>query len=998
MEHGADDNLKVQELLENAGWMNSLARALVEEPSSAEDLVQDTWTALLEHRPSRVSRGWLAKVLRNLALSRSRSESARRRREKLVSRPERVNLSPEELVETAELQRKTVGFVLELDEPYRSLVLLRFFREFKPTEIASIQGIPVTTIRTRLGKALELLRMRLDGACGGDRVGWHAAFLPLCASPKPETLVETTTSSTTAIAGKTAATTAGVHASWIGAIAMTSKTALCSGLAICLIVCLLGGFMFIDRNREAAVTDGMPQEASDGASRPARPDGGTPLPAPEEKPLAAPTAAAGDGAQGEVPEVASRTVRWTVIDGARERPVAGAQVVIRRETAEYRLEPELALKPSDEVCTTDESGSVQRPIKDGQHVYFAVLAEGFVWHGGYAVMERAGAGLQLKEKGKNGAQSIANREELDEIRVLLQPGTGTRIRVVDQSGQGCAGLRVTVIDERRSDRIFVTDAQGVVACGGLPPGKEFEFRVSGARADGARYFPLEKKRTLSEPGNGDIVLTVVLGATLVCHADLPMDLLRARDRSVTGWIMPLSKASEFAGLRKEGSSDPLVARREAPIGDDGNFVIGPLGKWRNLDEALLLRCAFPFKETVEDSEIFYGEAIVPHLEPGIQRLSLTLQKGPLAKFLEKFPRSFTVRVLDEDGRPLLDPRVEDLALIEDESFSIHRSRDEKTSNEFEIGNHQNRLPPYVVHVFVEGFCHREKIEWIEDGGVYEVHFPSRILAGAASLTVGLLDEERRPVKAWFHIRPEGGDWRHFTELVPEWTCPRLLPGRYIVVGGTGPDGGLAAAEKEVVLASGESRRVDLLGRRARSVGGRVEPYEAGKKNERVYLSGLTGAGERFEADAWMEKGQFRFPPIPVGRYRCASAGKGGVYGPVDVVLDGSRDEELTLTPASDVCAVEFKKLESISGRVMVVEARVEGSGDLWWRCLPYDLSEDASSRVFYTQRFRALLPPGEYRLRYSLSESVESSLREAPAQVREKGIVVRGKEMTVWLD
>ena len=56
--------------------------------------------------------------------------------------------------------------VLELDEPFRQVVLLRYFEQHTPKEIAHLLGIPGATVRSRLSRALEKLRVSLDQEFG----------------------------------------------------------------------------------------------------------------------------------------------------------------------------------------------------------------------------------------------------------------------------------------------------------------------------------------------------------------------------------------------------------------------------------------------------------------------------------------------------------------------------------------------------------------------------------------------------------------------------------------------------------------------------------------------------------------------------------------------------------------------------------------------------------------------------------------------------------------
>ncbi|MFQ5653621.1 MAG: RNA polymerase sigma factor [Planctomycetota bacterium] len=174
-------SLDPEHLLEHAGWLRALARSLVRDPSSAEDLMQQTWTAAIEAPPRQegAARAWLGSVVRNLAARRHREMVRRHRRERLVARHEGVESSTGSLLERAELQRRVVDAVLALEEPYRTTVLLRFFEEMEPGDVARRLGIPVATVWTRLNRAMEKLRAALDSEYGDRRSAWCSLLLPL---------------------------------------------------------------------------------------------------------------------------------------------------------------------------------------------------------------------------------------------------------------------------------------------------------------------------------------------------------------------------------------------------------------------------------------------------------------------------------------------------------------------------------------------------------------------------------------------------------------------------------------------------------------------------------------------------------------------------------------------------------------------------------------------------------------------------------------------------
>ncbi len=137
-----------QDLLEHSGWMTSLARALVLDDARAEDAVQETYLNALRRPLGDKGKlgSWLASVLKNVTRKTRREEIHRRRREQAVARPERTSTSPEEAVERAEIRRLLIDLVLELKEPHRSTIVLRFFEELEPKDIAAQEDIDVSTV------------------------------------------------------------------------------------------------------------------------------------------------------------------------------------------------------------------------------------------------------------------------------------------------------------------------------------------------------------------------------------------------------------------------------------------------------------------------------------------------------------------------------------------------------------------------------------------------------------------------------------------------------------------------------------------------------------------------------------------------------------------------------------------------------------------------------------------------------------------------------------
>src|SRR6185436_12541001 len=144
---------------------------------------QDTCVVALSHAPREPGsiRAWLASVMRNLARQRGRSEGRRHVREQIAARPE-ASESTDVAVERIALQRELVEAVLELGEPYREVILLRFFEELPPREIARRLDAPVATVNSRIARGLRELRQKLDRA-HGERRSWLMLLIPFVDAP-----------------------------------------------------------------------------------------------------------------------------------------------------------------------------------------------------------------------------------------------------------------------------------------------------------------------------------------------------------------------------------------------------------------------------------------------------------------------------------------------------------------------------------------------------------------------------------------------------------------------------------------------------------------------------------------------------------------------------------------------------------------------------------------------------------------------------------------------
>jgi len=156
---------------------------LVHEPATAEDLFQMTWMRVAENcrrfDPNRGIEPWLFSIARNLAidyLRRARPESLDEPLPSGDSRAEMIagkQASALEMLMGEQRTSRLIGAIGELPSIYCEVITLRFEEEMKLEEIAEVLDIPLSTVKTRLRRALDALRGKLEHRLpGGELPGW----------------------------------------------------------------------------------------------------------------------------------------------------------------------------------------------------------------------------------------------------------------------------------------------------------------------------------------------------------------------------------------------------------------------------------------------------------------------------------------------------------------------------------------------------------------------------------------------------------------------------------------------------------------------------------------------------------------------------------------------------------------------------------------------------------------------------------------------------------
>jgi RNA polymerase sigma-70 factor (ECF subfamily) len=180
--------ITAEELLAHSAWMRKLALRLVSDSSSADDLVQQTIARLIGkvRRENGSLQPWLKEAMKNLAHSAWRSDSRRAARERFVARSEAEE--SEDVAAKLETNELLLQEVKNLPTPLQNVIVHHYMDEQSLAEIARDAGLPESTVRNRLKRAIDELRARLDQRFG-DRESWVAVFLRIAAPPNSSVAV-----------------------------------------------------------------------------------------------------------------------------------------------------------------------------------------------------------------------------------------------------------------------------------------------------------------------------------------------------------------------------------------------------------------------------------------------------------------------------------------------------------------------------------------------------------------------------------------------------------------------------------------------------------------------------------------------------------------------------------------------------------------------------------------------------------------------------------------
>ncbi len=508
-----------KELVAHAGFLRALARSLVRDDSSADDVVQETWIAALVHPPRdrQLLKTWHGTVARNVVKLRGREEGRRANRERLAWRPREIEAA--DVLLAREQAMESLRAALEsLPEHYRVIVVLRFYDDLPPREIAEKLDLPVETVKTRLKRALVTMRERLDSEHGGDRKAWCLLLVPLL-GPMAQSRAATGPAASGGPPPRTGLARNAVVAAGVVGILVS--------------VAIIVQRFALDRDTTTSppASDGVAALAPEEVPRDAQPVGESSATEPASR--AGVARSEGEGRRTEEGSIGSLVVTVTWDDGTAAAGIRGT--VVRRSHMVILYGHLL-----DRVTDSHGSFRVDRLTPGDVDVWI--------------------------DRGRHGRASIADGQE-STLAISIPPGLAVEGSVVDPAGQPVSGADVVYCPTGYEDsaaRVATTDATGA-------------FRLRSIRGGwiGAVHPSFAPSRLTSLPANsiGNHSLRLVLpgpGGSIVGRILAPDGEGVAAARVILGsqeLDVPLT-AKDLSSRRvwTESDAEGRIAARALPAG------------------------------------------------------------------------------------------------------------------------------------------------------------------------------------------------------------------------------------------------------------------------------------------------------------------------------------------------------------------------------------------------------------------------------------------------
>jgi RNA polymerase sigma-70 factor (ECF subfamily) len=146
----------------------AVAGNLLDDPATAEDVLQDVLVSFVQSVHRLKIRGSLKAYLVTAVVNRTRDYYRRRPRQQMVSIDAASGLAagdegPVQMVLRSEQAQKARAALTELPYEQREAILLRLHADMKFREIAKVQNVSVKTALSRYRYGLDKLRSTLNG-------------------------------------------------------------------------------------------------------------------------------------------------------------------------------------------------------------------------------------------------------------------------------------------------------------------------------------------------------------------------------------------------------------------------------------------------------------------------------------------------------------------------------------------------------------------------------------------------------------------------------------------------------------------------------------------------------------------------------------------------------------------------------------------------------------------------------------------------------------------
>jgi RNA polymerase sigma-70 factor (ECF subfamily) len=156
-----------------SGLLYRVAYSVLRHPAEAEDVVQETFLRVLQHKGGlaaiRDLRPWLVRIAWNLALDRKRRVQPEQIDEVFIAGLVSHERAADEVLADVRRLADVLAVMERLPQKEREVLLLSAVEELSTVEMAAVLGKSESSVRSLLFRARTHLQERLDKQKGGRR-------------------------------------------------------------------------------------------------------------------------------------------------------------------------------------------------------------------------------------------------------------------------------------------------------------------------------------------------------------------------------------------------------------------------------------------------------------------------------------------------------------------------------------------------------------------------------------------------------------------------------------------------------------------------------------------------------------------------------------------------------------------------------------------------------------------------------------------------------------